>query len=88
MVWGLSCGSVEKVVFVHCGFAGQYSTAALCCRGGEVMLTRIGSWDVGVVRRQPESVRRALLRVVSSFCVWALLHQTGAQYWTAEKTNS
>ena len=64
------------------------STAASRHRGGGVMPTRIGSWGVGVARRQPETVCRALVRVVSSFCVWALLHQTGAQYLVAEKTSA
>ena len=55
---------------------------------GGAMPVRMGGWLAGVARRQPETVRRALLSVESSFFVWVLLHQTGAQYSAAEKTSA
>ena len=47
---------------------------------GGAMLAGIGSWLIGVARRQLETVCRVLLSLVSSFLVCELLHQTGAQY--------
>ena len=52
------------------------------------MPARIGSWLTGVAHRQPETVRRALLSIESSFFVWELLHQTGVQYSATEKTSA
>ena len=52
------------------------------------MPARMGSFLTGVVHRQLEMVSRALLRVESSFFVWELLHQTGAQYSATEKTSA
>ena len=63
-------------------------TAASRRRVGGAMPARIGSWLTGVARKQPETVRRALLNVESSFLVWKLLHQIGAQYSAAEKTSA
>ena len=63
-------------------------TAASCCKVGGAMLARIRSWLTGMACRQPETVLRALLSIVSSFLVWELLHQTGAQYSVAEKTRA
>ena len=38
--------------------------------------------------RQPVMVRSELLITVSTFLTWGLLHQAGAQYSAAEKTNA
>ena len=35
-----------------------------------------------------ETVRKAVLSIMSSFLVWELLHQTGEQYSAAEKTSA
>ena len=52
------------------------------------MPARIGSWLIGVACRQPETVRKAVLSVMSSFLVWELLQQTGEQYSFAAKTSA
>ena len=63
-------------------------TAASWRSVGGAMPEGIGSWLIGVVCRRPETVRKAVLSVVSSFLVWELLHQTGEQYLAAEKTSA
>ena len=52
------------------------------------MPARIGSWLTGVACRQPETVHKAVLSIMSSFLVWELLHQTGEQYSAAEETSA
>ena len=63
-------------------FALRDSTSAAASRrrAGGAIPERMGSWLTGVGRRQPETVRMALL---SPF-VCELLHQTGAQYSAAD----
>ena len=69
-------------------FRDSARTDASLRRVGGAMPVRMGSWLAGVARRQPETVRKALLSVESSFFVWVLLQQTGAQYSAAEKTSA
>ena len=61
------------------------SNVASSLRAGEVMLARTGNCGIGLACRQLETVCRELLKVVSSFYMWALLHHTWAQYSMAEK---
>ena len=42
----------------------------------------------GVACIQPETVRKALVSVASSFLVWELWHQTWAQYLAVENTSA
>ena len=72
---------MEKVILIIGGFSGQNedkTTASWHSVGGATP-ARIGSWLTGVACRQPETVRKAVLSVMSSFLVWELLHQTGEQ---------
>ena len=86
-MWQDLCGGlVEKVVLVVGGDRAR--TAASRRSVGGVMPARIRSWLTGVAHRQPETVRKVVLSVVSSFLVWELLHQTGEQYSVPEKTNA
>ena len=48
------------------------------------MAESIGRWSVGVGRRHPVTMRKALFKTVSMRRVWALRHQTGAQYSAVE----
>ena len=59
-------------------------TAASRRKVGGAMPERMVKWLTGVARRHPETVRMALLITVSSFLVWELRHQYGAQYSAAE----
>ena len=63
-------------------------TAASWRSVGGAMPAKIGSWLTGVACRQLETVRKAVLSVMSSSLVWELLHQTGEQYSAAEKTSA
>jgi len=49
---------------------------------------RIGRLPAGVERRHPVTIRKALLMVGSMRRVWALRHQTGAQYSAVECTTA
>ena len=50
------------------------------------MPARIGKLSTGVGRRHPVTIRKTSLMVVSVRRVWALRHQTGAQYSVVEWT--
>ena len=91
-----ACGGISVAVLWRSWFSSlvafryRVRTAASRCSVGGVgdaMPARIGSWLTGVVRRQLETIRKAVLNVMSSFLVW-LLHQTGEQYLAVEKTNA
>ena len=43
-----------------------------------------GRWSVGVGRRHPVTMRKASFKTLSMRRVWALRHQTGAQYSVVE----
>ena len=69
-------------------FWDKAKTAASQRSIGGAMRARICSWLIGVACRQPETVHKAVLSVMSSFLVWELLQQTGEQYSLAAKTSA
>ena len=73
--------------FLIAALQDSVNTAASRHRGSGVMPARISSWGIGIARRQPETVQNVVEGGVKLF-MWALLHQTGAQYSAAEKTNA
>ena len=50
------------------------------------MPERIGKWSVGVGRRHPVTMCKALFKTLSMRQVCALRHQTGAQYSAVKQT--
>ena len=62
----------------------NYSVASLRRSSAGWMPARIGRLSAGVARRHPVTIRKASLMVGSIKRVWALRHQTGAQYSAVE----
>ena len=79
---------VEKVVLIAGGFSGQSKDSCFTaqCWWCDASKNRELIDRSGV--QAMETVRKAVLSVVSSFLVWELLHQTGEQYSVAEKTSA
>ena len=79
---------MEKVVLVVGGFSGQSKDSCFTeqrwwCDAGKNR--ELVDWS-GM--QAAETVRKAVLSIMSSFLVWELLHQTGEQYSAAEKTSA